>query len=146
MSCIEEMILLVEDNEDDVFLMKRAIKEARLSIPVHVIMDGQEAVDYLAGNGKYADRTKYPLPCCVFLDLKLPYKSGFEVFSWMREQPELKDIGVTILTSSPEERDRQRAAQLGANGYWVKPPTEQMIAHWFREYQNIRNGQDIIAF
>ena len=138
MSCIEEMILLVEDNEDDVFLMKRALKEARLSVPMHVVMDGQEAVDYLAGKGKYADRTKYPLPCCVFLDLKLPYKSGFEVFSWICEQPELKDIIVIILTSSPEERDRQKAAQLDAKGYWVKPPTEQMMTEWYREYQNAR--------
>jgi CheY-like chemotaxis protein len=70
-------ILLVEDNEDDVFLMQFALKSADIFNPLHVVEDGERAVDYLSGNGPYADRSKFPYPGLVFLDVKLPYMSGF---------------------------------------------------------------------
>ena len=69
-------ILLVEDNEDDVFLMKRALKSAGITNPLQVVEDGQRAVDYLAGKGQFSDREKYPFPAIMFLDLKLPMKHG----------------------------------------------------------------------
>lgn len=122
-------ILLVEDNEDDVFFMKRALKEARIEIPVHVASDGRMAINYLAGVGEYSDRDRHPLPRFVFLDLKLPYKSGFEVFCWIREQPALRESIVVILTSSPEPRDRELAQQLGAHSYIVKPPSPQVLSN-----------------
>ncbi|MBA4148393.1 MAG: response regulator [Verrucomicrobia bacterium] len=102
--------------------MRRALKEAGITAPLHLASDGQEAINYLAGAGKYSERTLYPIPTYVFLDLKLPYKSGFEVFAWVREQGCLKDCVIIILTSSPEARDRERTKQLGANCYLVKPP------------------------
>jgi CheY-like chemotaxis protein len=120
-------ILLVEDDEDDVFLMERAMAKARIDLPMQVTVNGEQAIDYLAGNGKYADRTTYPLPSCVFLDLKLPFVNGFDVLEWIQGQPPLSALPVIILTSSPEERDRQKAGQLGAKGYLVKPPTPQML-------------------
>lgn len=121
-------ILLVEDNEDDVFLMKRTLKAACVTAPLQVTTDGQEAIDYLSGAGKFGDRTACPLPGLVFLDLKLPYKNGFEVFAWIREQPQLRNLIVIILTSSPEQRDREMAKQLGAHAYLVKPPTPKALA------------------
>jgi CheY-like chemotaxis protein len=120
-------ILLVEDDDNDVFLMQRAMSKANIGAPVHVAVNGQEAIDYLSGEGKFSDRTVYPLPHCIFLDLKLPFVHGFEVLEWIRSQPSLQEINVLILTSSGEERDRQRATQLGAKAYLVKPPTAQSL-------------------
>jgi CheY-like chemotaxis protein len=120
-------ILLVEDDDNDVFLMQRAMSKVNIGAPVHVAVNGQEAIDYLSGEGKFSDRTVYPLPHCIFLDLKLPFVHGFEVLEWIRSQPSLQEINVLILTSSGEERDRQRATQLGAKAYLVKPPTAQSL-------------------
>ena len=120
-------ILLVEDNEDDVFLMRRALKAARIANPLHVAEDGEQAVDYLAGNGHYSDRNKFPFPAVVFLDLKLPIKRGLEVLEWIRQQPNFDNLVVLVLTSSNEPSDLKRAYSLGANSYLVKPPTAEQI-------------------
>jgi CheY-like chemotaxis protein len=127
MTTTNRALLLVEDNEDDVFLMKRALKGARVVNPLHVVEDGQEAVDYLAGTGKFADRSQYPLPAVVFLDLKLPYISGHDVLAWIRRQKELDALVVIVLTSSNEASDLSRCYSLGANSYVVKPPTPQQL-------------------
>jgi CheY-like chemotaxis protein len=115
-------ILLVEDNEDDVFFMQRAFKAAEVFHPIQVVNNGQAAVDYLAGADPYRDRNTYPLPCMILLDLKMPKKSGLEVLQWIREQRPAIPSVVLILTSSREESDIQRAYQLGVNSYLVKPP------------------------
>jgi len=94
---------------------------------VHVAADGQDAIDYLSGIGKYADRDEHPLPRWIFLDLKLPFVHGLEVLEWIRTKPSLTGIAVFILTSSPEDRDRKRVEQLGAKAYLIKPPTPQML-------------------
>lgn len=120
-------ILLVEDEEHDVFFMRRAMTKAGLPPPVHVATNGQDAVDYLSGAGEYSDREKFPLPTCTFLDLKLPFIHGFEVLEWVRMQPDLQKVCVFILSASAEESDRRRAAELGATGYLVKPPTPRML-------------------
>ncbi len=120
-------ILLIEDNEDDVFLMRRALQGARVANPLHVVEDGQEAVDYLGGAGKFADRDMYPLPAVAFLDLKLPYLSGHDVLAWIRKQKELEALVVIVLTSSNEASDLSRCYALGANSYLVKPPTPEQL-------------------
>ena len=120
-------ILLVEDSEDDVFLFRRALEKAKITIPLHVARDGQEALDYLAGDAKFSDRSLNPLPSLMFLDLKLPYVLGFEVLDWIRKQTLLANIPVVVLTSSPEDRDRKRAQELGAKAYLVKPPNREML-------------------
>ena len=120
-------ILLVEDNEDDVFLMKRALKGANVVNPLYVVEHGQEALDYLGGAGKFADRDSYPLPVVVFLDLKLPYVSGHDVLAWTRRQKELESLVVIVLTSSNEASDLSRCYALGANSYVVKPPTPEQL-------------------
>jgi CheY-like chemotaxis protein len=114
-------ILLVEDNEHDVFFMKRGMKTAEISNPLQVTQDGQEALDYLAGAGQYADRTRFPIPCLVLLDLKLPIKGGLEVLSWIRDQPAFRTLAVIVLTTSREPSDIETAYRLGANSYLVKP-------------------------
>jgi DNA-binding response OmpR family regulator len=84
-------------------------------------MDGDAALNYLAGRPPYDDRTRYPIPSLVLLDLKLPRRSGLEILQWMREQEDLKSIPVIILTSSQQSLDIDRAYELGANSYLVKP-------------------------
>jgi len=126
-----QLILLVEDTADDVFFLRRALKKAQINNPFQVVVHGQEAIDYLAGNGKYSDRIKFPLPGVVLLDLKLPLVDGFEVLAWIRTQPLLSALPVAILTSSSEKRDRQRALELGAKAYLVKPPDEMMMRDLF---------------
>ncbi|HWD20688.1 MAG TPA: response regulator [Verrucomicrobiae bacterium] len=115
-------ILLVEDNEDDVYVMQRALKKSGIINPVRIAPDGEEALSYLAGTGAYANRAEHPLPFLVFLDIKLPFVDGFETLAWMRERGLLETIAVVMLTSSAEARDREKAAELGARAYVVKPP------------------------
>jgi CheY-like chemotaxis protein len=121
------IILLVEDEPSDVFLMKRALKSARISNPLQVACDGQEAINYLSGVGKFSDRTQFPIPSIIFLDLKLPYKNGFEVLTWIRSQPHLDQTLVMVLTSSSEERDIAQCDKLGACKFLVKPPNAAML-------------------
>ena len=120
-------ILLVEDNEDDVFLMKHALNGAGVTNPVVVVETGQQAVDYLAGAGRFQDRSKYPMPVIVFLDLKLPLMSGHEVLAWIRSQRQLESLNVVVLTSSNEPSDVRRSYSLGANSYLVKPLSAQQL-------------------
>src|SRR5687768_14338550 len=107
MAKAESGLLIVEDDPDALFLLKRSLLKAGLRAPVQVATDGEEAVSYLAGTGSFADRERHPLPCLILLDLKLPRKSGFEVLEWMRSQPRLRRIPVIIVTTSGEERDRR---------------------------------------
>ncbi len=127
MTSINCDVLLVEDDENDVYFMERAMSKAGLQPPLHVAVNGQDAIDYLDRAGRYADLAAFRLPRCIFLDLKLPFLNGFEVLEWMRDKSHLKDISVFVLTSSPEASDRQRARELGAKAYLVKPPTPQML-------------------
>ena len=124
-------VLLVEDNPDDVFLMRRVFKKARIKSRLLVVTDGKQAVSYLEGTGEYDDRQLYPLPDLVFLDLKLPFLHGFVVLAWIRKQVNLNDVHVIILTSSMEDQDREKAAALGAP-YLVKPPTQKMLLEAIR--------------
>ncbi|PTY08635.1 two-component system response regulator [Opitutaceae bacterium EW11] len=117
----EHPILLVEDNSDDVFFLRRALKTKGINAPVEVASDGRAAMAYLGGSGKFADRTKHPLPRLVLLDLQLPYFTGLQVLGWIREQAALKRLPVVIFSSSSQARDIDSAYALGANSYLVKP-------------------------
>jgi CheY-like chemotaxis protein len=121
-------LLLVEDNEDDVFIFRRAFRRAGLGHPLQVASDGQDAIDYLSGAGRYGDRGSHPLPSMIFLDLKLPRRSGHDVLAWIARQSDLPPMPVIILTSSAEQRDLQRARELGALHYLVKPPAPTALA------------------
>jgi CheY-like chemotaxis protein len=116
-------VLLVEDNDDDIFFMRRAFRNASITNPVIVMQDGQSAIDYLGGQGPFSDRAEHPLPGLVLLDIKLPLRTGFEVLHWIRSDPRLKPLVVVVLTSSSEIIDIDCAYRLGANSYLVKPPS-----------------------
>ncbi len=116
-----ETILLVEDDPNDIVVVRRAFAKANLVNPIQVVTDGDAAVAYLSGQGPYADREQYPMPVLVLLDLKLPRRSGFEVLEWLKQQPGLKRIRTVVLTSSSRIPDINRAYDLGANSYLTKP-------------------------
>ena len=127
-------ILLAEDDPNDVILFQRAMERASLSVDsLKVVRDGEKAISYLSGQGLYADRDLYPLPALLLLDLKMPRKSGPEVLSWIRKQPQLRYLNVVFLTSSNSSDDVRLAYEAGANSYLVKPVefTEmvEMIRH-----------------
>jgi CheY-like chemotaxis protein len=113
-------ILVVEDDENDVFFLQNALKGAGIKSSVHVARDGRHALDYLAGAGGFADREQFPLPVLILLDLKLPQVMGLDVLRWIRARPELR-MPVIILSASKNEADIEAAYRLGANAYLVKP-------------------------
>ena len=114
-------ILQVEDEENDVLLMQVAFRESGIMHPLFSARDGQEAIDYLAGNGKFADRDRFPPPCLMFLDLKLPRKMGLDVIRWVRSQPSLQTLIVIVFSSSPQPDDINSVYRAGANSFLVKP-------------------------
>jgi CheY-like chemotaxis protein len=114
-------ILAAEDEESGRMILELAFQKARLPCPLVIVNDGQEAVDYLGGKGLYTDRASHPLPALVVLDLKMPRMNGFDVLAWLAERPGLKEIPVVVLSSSADELDMNKARQLGARAYFVKP-------------------------
>jgi CheY-like chemotaxis protein len=122
-------ILQVEDEENDVFFFKLAAEKAGLLNPLQVARDGREAIDYLAGTDKYADRHQFPLPVIILLDLKLPQVPGLEVLKFIRSQPHLAKVVVLVLSSSDQDFDVEAAYRLGANSYIVKPANPAELNH-----------------
>ena len=113
-------VLLVEDNEDDIFFMKMACQRTGIPHALQVVEDGDAAIAYLAGTGIYADRAKYPVPDLIFLDIKMPKRNGHEVLQWIRSQSPLKSLPVVMLTSSLANSDVARAYELGVTSYLRK--------------------------
>src|SRR5256885_13752683 len=93
-------VLLVEDDLNDIFLVKRAFKIAKIENPLQVVTDGLEAMLYLRGAGKYGDRAEYPLPKLIVMDIKMPRKSGFEVLEWVKREGPLRLTPIVIVSSS----------------------------------------------
>jgi CheY-like chemotaxis protein len=121
MNLDQPVILLAEDTDDDVQMVRRAFKLAGMDIPLQVVSDGEQAIAYLNGEGKFANRAEYPLPDLFLLDLKMPRKNGFEVLEWLRGHPTLAPLRTVVLTTSDEIRDVNRAYRLGANSFLTKP-------------------------
>jgi len=114
-------ILVVEDDENHAFFIRRAFATVGLQNPAHFVEDGAQAIAYLAGESPYANRAEFPLPSLMLLDLKMPNKNGFEVLEWVRQQPGLAALRIVVLTTSGAASDINRAYQLGANSFLTKP-------------------------
>jgi CheY-like chemotaxis protein len=132
--------LMVEDQENDVILTQRAFKRAGIACRWEVCETGEQALQYLAGSGRYRDREAHPLPDLILLDIKMPGLDGFQVLQWLRSQAFLKTIPVVMLTHSDEPKDVTRAYDVGANSYLVKPINydeleknlPQLIDYWLK--------------
>jgi CheY-like chemotaxis protein len=114
-------VLIADDDQNDVFFLRRAFQKSGLSHRLFEVQDGQQAVDYLSGLPPFQDRSQYPLPSLLLLDLKMPKMTGFEVLSWLKTQPALQQIPVVVLSGSNQVRDVEQARSLGAAEYHVKP-------------------------
>jgi two-component system response regulator len=131
-------ILLIEDNPSDIELTARAFERSRIANEMVVVEDGQEALDYLFGRGKWEGRDLSDLPALTLLDLKLPRVSGLEVLRQIRADARTRRMPVVILTSSKEEQDLAQGYDLGVNSYICKPvdflqftaAAEQLGLYW----------------
>ena len=117
----ERAVLVVDDDESDLLFLQRAFREVQISNPVRTASDGQEAIDYLSGSGKFADRAQYELPRLMILDLKMPRVTGLEVLRWLRAQSDLIRLPVIVFSSSAYPADVIEAYQNGANAFVTKP-------------------------
>jgi CheY-like chemotaxis protein len=125
----DPIILLVDDSLNDRMLMRMVLERAGFVQPLQFARDGEETIAYLRGDGAYSDRNQYPLPTVLLLDLNMPKKNGFEVLEWIRQQPLLGRIRVNILSASGRQVDIDRAFDLGANSYLVKPTKFDELTH-----------------
>ena len=116
-----KFFLLVEDNSSDIELTKRALAKGHIANEMVVVEDGQEALDYLFGNGQYSSRDVSELPALGLLDLKLPRVAGLDVLRQIRANPRTSRLPVVILTTSKEEQDVAQSYDLGENSYIRKP-------------------------
>lgn len=115
------LILLADDSDDDVFLIRRTLQTANILNPLRVVHDGEQVLAYLKGLPPYDDREAFPLPELLLLDLKMPRRDGFEVLAWLRQQSAWRNLPVAVLTSSTDVRDANAAFSLGANSFLIKP-------------------------
>ena len=114
-------ILLVEDNPDHAELVKRNLEEFQVANQISQVEDGEAALDYMKGRGRYSNRSKYPLPDLILLDLRLPRIDGLEVLREIKSDTTMHMIPVVILTTSDGERDVAMAYEYHANSYVTKP-------------------------
>lgn len=121
------VLLLVEDDENDVFFFQRAFRKTAFANPIQVARDGFEAIQYLGGEGEYANRARFPLPTLMVLDLNLPRRHGIDVLRWVRAHPELRSMVVVVLTSSSSDIDLSATYDLGVNSYLLKPAEPEQL-------------------
>jgi DNA-binding response OmpR family regulator len=132
-------VLLVEDDVSDYRLIQRAFAKIRPFVRMFRLSHGDEAVDYLAGDGPYENRSVHPVPCVILLDIKLPRRSGFEVLEWIRAQKsDLKRLPIIMLTSSGHQADVNKAYELGVNSYLVKPSNNSELEQLVSAFRNSR--------
>ena len=128
----QAVIMLADDSQDDILLIQTAFRKGNILNPLQVVRDGEEAIGYLKGEGKYANRSEYPLPALLLLDLKMPRVDGLQVLRWIRQQPGLNYLRVVVLTSCDQMRGVSEAYELGANSFLVKPLEFQNFAETTR--------------
>jgi CheY-like chemotaxis protein len=129
-------ILYAEDEENDIFFLKLALEDIGSPHSLKAVPDGEQAIDYLAGNGSFADRTRHPLPALVLLDINMPKKSGLEVLQWIRQQPQFQSLPIVMLTSSVRQEDMELARQLGAHDYILKVSQPSKLADLVKSLQD----------
>jgi CheY-like chemotaxis protein len=147
-------ILQVDDDRNDWFFLEHAFRSVGITYPLQIARDGQEAIDYLSGTTEFADRRRFPLPCLVLLDLKMPRKDGFEVLAWIRKHSDLGRLTVIMFSSSRHEHDIDRAYGLGANSFLVKPSKLQerlelanhIKGYWLHFHQMVSPCSDLLSY
>jgi CheY-like chemotaxis protein len=132
-------ILIVEDESHDVEFLRRAFLRVGVKNPVHAVENGEEAIAYLDGTGRFTDRAVYPFPHVIITDLKMPHLGGLELLHWLHAHPKCRVVPTIVFTSSTSQADVDAAFAAGASGYMVKPvdfreleSTVKIIADYWR--------------
>lgn len=120
-----QTILIAEDDDNDVQLLKNLLKECHIINPIQVVYDGEDAIAYLSGEGIYGDRLKYPEPFLVLLDVRMPKKGGAEVMVWLKDKRPGANISVIVLTGFKDLPEMNRAYLMGARSFITKPLNKQ---------------------
>jgi CheY-like chemotaxis protein len=120
---------MADDSEEDRFFVHRALDATRVGSFFQGVRDGQEAIDYLQAKGNFSNRSEFPFPNILLVDLKMPGMNGFELLNWLREHPACKVIPTIIFSSSAMESDVHEAYVLGANAFIVKPTSSDELSH-----------------
>ncbi len=123
-------LLLVEDSDDDAFFFERALRKAGNNCALHHVTNGAEAIDFIQ---TASTSESQPLPSVIFLDLKMPVVNGFEVLDWLQGQSYSHQMRVIVLSGSEHQNDKDRAAQLGATAYLVKPVHAAVLNHYLQD-------------
>jgi len=127
------VILVADDDDNDLLLLERAFQRANVASRFVAVRDGEEAIDYLSGTGRFADREKNPWPAVMLLDLKMPMLDGFDVLTWWREHGPARDLPIVVMSSSNQESDVDRAMALGAAAYQVKSGDLQCLVAFAKD-------------
>jgi CheY-like chemotaxis protein len=117
----QRVVLVAEDREEDLFLIRRAFGHLGFATPVQYVRDGEQVIAYLSGEGRFSNRAEYPLPDVLLLDLKMPRKTGFDVLTWIQQQPSLSRLRTVVLTTSVDLHEITQAYRLGASSFLTKP-------------------------
>src|ERR1041385_878432 len=126
-------ILIGEDDENDVIILERALRQVGFVNPFYVCNNGVEVVEYFRGVGKFSDRAKYPFPRVFITDLKMPKMDGLQVLKWLYQHPECNVIPRIVLTASRQVSDIQEAYKFGVNSYLVKPGGYQQLTKMLKQ-------------
>jgi CheY-like chemotaxis protein len=138
------VILVVDDDETYELLMPRLFEKANTTVVFRFVGDGELAIDYLSGSGKYSDRASFPFPKLVLLDLRMPRVNGFEVLEWKLHQPHLASVPIVVWSSSNLPADMEKAAALGAADYLVKPVVgKELIETVERIYKHLVRAREM---
>jgi CheY-like chemotaxis protein len=127
-----QTILMVDDGADDLFFLRKAFAMANCPFLLQEAINGEEAIRYLNGDDRYQDRNRFPQPILMLLDLNMPKKNGFDVLAWVRAQPKLRPLAIVILTASMRGEDLERAFELGATSFLVKPSDLETLSAMMR--------------
>ena len=131
------VILVADDDENDVLLFKRTLRALKISNPVRVVVNGEDAIRYLNGDGEYSDRSNNPLPILLVLNLQMPRRNGMEVLAWIQLQKDLPPMKVLILSGFPESRQAMQARHFGAVSFLRKPPDPQTLLNELKTMESL---------
>jgi CheY-like chemotaxis protein len=125
-------VLVVEDDPNDRFFIERGFRAIGVTEPIHLLVDGNEAIAYMMGEGKYADRNKFAYPTFIITDLKMPGADGFAVLEFLKENPEWAIIPTIVLSASHDAHDIKTSYMLGASSYHLKPDNIESLENQLR--------------
>ena len=135
-----QTLLVVDDSADDIAVLQHTLERARILNPIQVVTSGAGAIQYLRGEEAYSDRSLYPFPILLLLDLKMPGRTGFDVLAWLKAHPRLRPKAVVILAGITALEEIRRAYQMGANSFLTKPLVVEDLLNVMRGLRGVGVG------